>query len=525
MALTTALSHPGERIAWLSILHANWCGISAADLYELVVGSDPDKTTIWDLIIDDEVVSRLSSDGRKRLLRFRDVVKATLANRGRGDHFHGKGGWRRWVEGCWVALGGPATLLGAAELQDARTFFDLLEEAEMDGGASDLTVVKRRVDFLYAATDPNADPDLSVMTLHKAKGLEFDVVILPGLDRRTRGEERRLLTWLSGASNHSADSLPILAPIGRTDHDTGDPIQNYIRSVDRQKAAYETTRLLYVAVTRAKQRLHLLAGAMEEGSIPPASSFLGTLWTTLSEPFTINQDQQEHAESRPGVIELLSAPLQALGADWKLPELPSMVSRATAADEAVEESEPVLFDWAGDSARIVGLVVHRFLCRMAEDGVDNWSVGRVEGEDAAITAHLRHLAVAGKELAQCRQRVRESLVKTLQDPRGRWILDGGHELSASESALSGFLDGRRFRAIIDRSFIDADGNRWIIDYKTSDHTGGDLNGFLDNERMRYQDQLNHYARIFKAMEDNPIRLGLYFPMLSQWREWSYGEEF
>ncbi len=65
-------------------------------------------------------------------------------------------------------------------------FFDLIEATEQDSGIPNLSLLTKKMAKLFGAADPNADPDLSVMTLHKAKGLEFDVVILPGLDRHTR---------------------------------------------------------------------------------------------------------------------------------------------------------------------------------------------------------------------------------------------------------------------------------------------------------------------------------------------------
>jgi len=76
--------------------------------------------------------------------------------------------------------------------------------------------------------------------------------------------------------------------------------------------------------------------------------------------------------------------------------------------------------------------------------------------------------------------------------------------------------------IIDRTFIDKDGVRWIIDYKTGDHEGGDTEGFLDREQARYADQLNRYADIIRRLDDRPVRVGLYFPMLRGWREWDPG---
>ena len=75
---------------------------------------------------------------------------------------------------------------------------------------------------------------------------------------------------------------------------------------------------------------------------------------------------------------------------------------------------------------------------------------------------------------------------------------------------------------MDRSFVDAKGIRWIIDYKTSTHEGGGLDAFLDREQERYRGQLERYADVLRKLDARPIRLGLYFPLLSGWREWEAG---
>ena len=75
------------------------------------------------------------------------------------------------------------------------------------------------------------------------------------------------------------------------------------------------------------------------------------------------------------------------------------------------------------------------------------------------------------------------------------------------------------RGLVDRTFIDEDGVRWIIDFKTSSHEGGGLEAFLEEQQRRYCDQLERYARLF-APQGRPVRLGLYFPLLDGWREWA-----
>jgi len=74
--------------------------------------------------------------------------------------------------------------------------------------------------------------------------------------------------------------------------------------------------------------------------------------------------------------------------------------------------------------------------------------------------------------------------------------------------------------VLDRSFVDANGTRWIIDYKTASHEGGDISHFLDEEQERHTSQLQRYVAILKKLEpERETRTALYFPMLDAWREW------
>ena len=77
---------------------------------------------------------------------------------------------------------------------------------------------------------------------------------------------------------------------------------------------------------------------------------------------------------------------------------------------------------------------------------------------------------------------------------------------------------------IDRMFRDEQRRLWIIDYKTSEHQGGRLERFLDEEQRRYRPQLESYAVLMSRIASGPISLGLYFPLLDAWREWEFEAE-
>jgi ATP-dependent exoDNAse (exonuclease V) beta subunit len=187
---------------------------------------------------------------------------------------------------------------------------------------------------------------------------------------------------------------------------------------------------------------------------------------------------------------------------------------------AIREETPV-FDWAGETARRVGTLVHAELQLMDIDSTDERTL---RARDPHFRRWLALHGVPAERLQEAAARVVDALVAVHQDPRGRWILQKARE-EVREYALSGRLQGAGrtpgdvTRVVFDRSFVDA-GVRWVIDYKTSRHVGGGLEEFLDREVERYRGQLQRYALFARKLGPEPVRLGLYFPLMRAWREWA-----
>jgi ATP-dependent exoDNAse (exonuclease V) beta subunit len=165
----------------------------------------------------------------------------------------------------------------------------------------------------------------------------------------------------------------------------------------------------------------------------------------------------------------------------------------------------------------VGTLVHAWLARLAA-GERRPAPPALEGERAGVTAQLRRLGVPARDEARAAQAVLTALTQTLEDERGRWILDPAHREAHAELALSGVSGGRLREVIIDRAFVDANGTRWVIDFKTSRHEGAGRAAFLDEEVTRYRAQLDTYVELARALGPQPVRAALYFPLLQAFRE-------
>jgi ATP-dependent exoDNAse (exonuclease V) beta subunit len=510
LALTRAAAHPADRLAWLAALRAPWCGLALADLAALAEADD--ARTVHELMHDDARVARLSDDGRERLARTRAVLDSALAQRLRG-------GLRDRVESAWLALGGPACVVNATALEDAGVYLDALEAAERAGALPDPAAFEARVAELWAAPDVRADAnDVQIMTLHKAKGLEFDHVIVPGLGRAPRAEDKRLFLWMERPTDAPDESELLVAPIEETG--TGaDPIYAWLRRLDAERAGHEAGRLLYVAATRARRRLHLLGvTALDPRSraprAPAANTLLAKLWPAVESRFAAAAEGA--TERRAGRSAAGPAPidqqLRRLAPGWRCPAPPAPVVWVPPEDQAPTRDE-IEFSWVGETARHVGNVVHRWLQRIADDGLAGWDTTRIERLQAVVRAELAARDVPAAERERAVERVLTALARAIADPRGRWVL-GPHPGASTEHRITGVADGAVRRMVIDRLFRDEFGRRWVVDYKTSSHGGADVEAFLERERGRYTDQLARYARALGDVD----RLGLYFPLLAGWRE-------
>ncbi len=503
VALTRALLHPGDRLAWLSVLRAPWCGLTLADLHALCGGSP--RGAIPDLLQDPQLLAGMSADGKSRAGRVAAILRNGIGQRGRI-------GLRRLVEGCWLTLGGAACL-DPAGIDDAEMVLALLDRLDYGGDLESVEALDEGLERLFAAPDVEADSSLQVMTIHKSKGLEFDTVILPGLGRRPRQPDKPLLRWLE-----HPDCGLLLAPVEPRIGNDKDPIYETLGRLERDKEDLEVTRLLYVAATRAKKRLHLLghATAGQGGEhAPDAGSLLGKLWPAVASRFVFpdaGEKPVEQEASRP------LPPIRRLPATWQLPELTAApvkyaaeASQPSAARE-FNQDRAVFSGWEAFTARYVGTVVHAWLEKIATQGLAGWPVERLEKLDLPIRRQLGALGVASAELQGSLDKVTLALRTSLTSERGRWILCA-HAEAGCEIALSGILDGKPVHAVIDRTFVDEEGHRWIIDYKTSDSPKGDIEQFLNEEGTKYQGQLHAYARLFQALEPGrKVFAALYYPV-------------
>jgi ATP-dependent exoDNAse (exonuclease V) beta subunit len=548
-ALRVALTDLADRTAWLAVLRAPWCGLALADLLEICRNdehsnaersnaehSSADRSTVRQLLRERQ--ERLSAQGRTALGRCLPVLDDALDRRGRG-------GLRALVESTWLRLGGPACVANRDQgVRDAEAYFALLDAQSPAGALRDPEKFAVKLHELFAPADQRSGIRVEIMPIHQAKGLEWDVVFRPALERRPRQDDKRLLYWR--LRRRAGQELLLLGPMdakgndapGKKDGNSA-TIESYLRDLASDCSREELKRLFYVAATRARHRLYLSASVAAQRQ-PNADSILRLLWPLpgMQQAFAPpaptdsgmaapagSATQAEDNSARKLLLRRLPATLVA-------PPMPFMPPplhwRAPQSNPFAEQHR---FEWVGELLPRVGVVAHSFLQRIALDGLPLWDLARLASARPAIAAALLRAGVAPHELEQGIARVTHALRRTLEDERGRWLL-APHDEHRCELAVSAVIDGELQHVRIDRTFIEG-GTRWLIDYKITEQLGGDPLRFVQMQVEKYRPDIERYVRVLRAYDlrigalrieaprseaPRPVRCALYLPLLGQFCE-------
>jgi ATP-dependent exoDNAse (exonuclease V) beta subunit len=491
-SIRRALMHHADRVAWLAVLRAPWCGLTFADLWQLCRGDA--TSTIRELL--DTRLSELSSDGQLRAGRVISAFEWADQQRDR-ICFH------ELLRSTWVQLGGMASLACDDQVAQGavQAYFELLRKLESQGIVAEGPEFERQFGALYAPANTSPEIRVEVMTIHKAKGLEWDVVFLPGLGRKPNHSDKQLLHWRERELNGEENVL--LAPVDPAG-ENGDSrsLAKYLALLEKEAGREETKRLLYVAATRARKRLYLTT-CVPENPQPQADSLLAPLWKVpgLREKFELVEGTGTSSDGE--------RVWRRLPADWKLPTAPDALRWESTRVAHTEEAHT--YEWVGDLLPRIGTVVHSFLQQVAREGIENWSVERIAESRELIAAALLSEGVSVTELNGAVQRAQDALERTLADERGRWLLRS-HEGARSELAITGTVNGETRSIKIDRTFVE-DGVRWIVDYKTADREGAGLEQFVAMQVDKYREDIERYARLMRHLDtDHEIRCALYFPL-------------
>lgn len=559
VALTRALFNPQDRVAWLGVLQAPWCGLSLAELHSIAGTDEGSRITppIPDLLRDrldllspqsrlaaERVLSACSSLSESRL-SVPTAAAGTL------------------IQQIWRSLGGDACVDDAARANLALYWrlLDNLPNGERDlvGPALDAALAD-----LCALPDPGSSTNAGVqlMTIHKSKGLEFEVVIVPDLQAQGGRGSLDLLSWLErGLPEPDEDGALtefLIAPVQYKGADPG-AAKRWVDRARRDRETQEMRRILYVAATRAREELHLFAQPAfkvnsdgTEQLVEPSKCLLATAWPALADEVR----QQFEARSRGAQAassasnEIVLQSLAAVGRDNLLmmpsPAQPTIIRRlppefstagastpgARQAPELIGLSESPTYTRheGGLLSRALGNAVHKLLedltrLRQATD----WDACRAALEQLRprTKASIRALGIPGPDAEKISKDAHEIASNATHEPIGQWILSPRLD-SATEAAWAGTLSGSLHQIRIDRLFragstplSEGDHALWIIDYKTARVDSNDTASAIAALRETFRPQLETYASILRNVHGTgtQIRAGLYYPRMTHFDWW------
>ncbi len=473
--LTQALLMPANRLAWLSFLRSPWCGIMLTDLHALAQ-INRKQSIVYALTQLSAHVQHFTEEGYARLRYVGNVLINALSMRLQQP-------LTEWLISTLDQLHQAAILTPRAR-DELEQYWQLIEQFEQDGQLSNLNRFKQALDSLYSQASTRAN--LHILTIHKAKGLEFDCVFLPSLSARPNGQSQPLLRWLTLPTEQD-DPLLLLSPIHASANQPN-ALYDYLGRLDNTKDSYEQQRLFYVAVTRAKHRLFLC-----DFCETPARNSLRAL--LVDQPFTAVENSEDV-----DVINPQLPVLTALPSTFYCTPPPLLCATSTS-------NRSLLFSLHDPMPRLLGLVTHELL-----QWICTYHPAELRDVPVALMNNLmQQHSIAPSLQAAAKQRLFEFITPLFTQPRGQWLI-AAHAEEYNEYELLMLQQGEIRTQIIDRTFMDQ-GKRWIIDFKTGRED--------EASSTQHRIQLNAYADSFAQMSQAPIHCGLYYLPTQHWVEWQH----
>lgn len=485
LSLIAATTHWHDRFAWARLLRAPYIGFCLEDLDALMGLTEP--ASVWACLQRPETRPSLSDDALSRWDKIRPILEHWLLHKGRRQY-------SQWLRGLWEALGAQQWVPESVQSTDIDTVFETIERFSTAHVIEDFPRLEEALENLFLAPpERRANTWLTVMTIHKSKGLEFDAVFVPSIESASAVNDTPLLSWLERPRQDSVDWL--LAPYTPFD-ESPSPIHQYVRQEEKRRAQLEDARLLYVACTRAKSHLTWVSFRPEDSKVKKGSfeDMLAFSLPAYAQPAancpepTITTDENLGEPGTPLYRRAVSPAVKA----------GSYPNRYVDEENAILQSEG--FGMESESqreARWLGTLIH-LVYEYRMRGIPEYAIG--------IDSLLDHFPFRLAYRRQYAQTIQEALAVLSSCPKGQWLLQ-----PHSDKRVEWALPSRQGLLRLDLSF-ECEGTRWIVDYKTTESVHAD--------RSSYQDQLNHYADVLSRWVKQPIRCALYYPLAEEkWFEW------
>ena len=505
-ALTRALLDTQDVVAWMSILRAPWCGLTLDELTLLRAKKGN--------VLEQSNAFLQDVTGHEGLSRMYAVMSRAVQDRERNSLVD-------WVKGTWLALGGAATITLEDQLNVER-FFEGLSELSTTQLQAQPEKLTRLLETLYALPDPNADGQIQIMTMHKSKGLEFDSVFLVGLGNGGAVNDSPLMRWHEQIFAGDEKNTWLISPVGERGQEK-DQLYQWLGLQQARREKFEACSLLYVAATRAKERLYLSAELpLDKKTKAPGSpkkgSLLNFIWPVIRDAMTVRCQQIPVAE-HPDLYEEVDQTLKRLPSSWQLPDSCNVIqpnSTRGLVNGNLASSKSVVAD-DGQIARAVGTVVHRMLeLAITKPDFCLPPVSEIRWQQSLL------LAGVPKENVEQACRLGKQYLKTGLSSASPLMI---HLKNATEVHPEFALDvigddGVLSNCRIDLWWRDASDQVYLLDYKTAQPKETHLDHFELQQRDEHFATLEKYRSALSHYLQEPVKCVLYLLATDSWLELS-----
>lgn len=388
---------------------------------------------------------------------------------------------------AWGVRRGGAQAAANLEKAAARVAADVAEGERLAQAARRLADhLEQGAEAEQGVSEENADA-VSLLTVHKAKGLERRLVLVCAFDGGSLHPERgfRLLA-------HEQRGYGL--QLRKGEHN---PLYPELAREDREHLAAEKLRLLYVALTRAREELVLVQAFAESGRPGQANHWLAALqagwgYTPEGPPPRVDGVHFElrapppvqRAAARPAPLEPPAAAAAVRTLELQLPALQARHAWPSALGHAVADA---LFQGGDDEpeAAPLGRAAGRSLHRLFEawDYRGYASLAQPLPRIAAEEAEAEGLAPAS-----VLERVRPLLERLPGTPLGNHLTSLRELPRHAEIPLLHGEDGLAYSGAVDLLYRAADGAWVVADFKS------DAGLEPEAARRRYAGQLRLYGR-------------------------------
>ena len=313
--LTKTLIEPNDNIALLGILRSPFVGLLQRDLHRLLTLVDENECSLYEACSNEHLSLHLSEDA---IVRVQKLLNAHT--KARSYYLHTP--FRNILEWYWRELDADS-FTGELQANDIKSFFNLIAKCEQHNTIKDWDNFEHSLSKLYVQPSSSADDKVSIMTIHKSKGLEFDNVLIPGMHRPSANTDKNIISWAELESEGSTQFVMACKPAHGKDTSAH---LNYIKNLCRRKEVFEMARLAYVGFTRAVKRLYMFASLnldtkTKEPKPPASTSLLGLIWEAVeTQVITAYSESKANKVKNNAYAQTIESTHHAIKSDTRTPK-------------------------------------------------------------------------------------------------------------------------------------------------------------------------------------------------------------